>query len=50
MKTEEMQPGDVRLFKKGNGNAVVLAIGSGPLNVEISFTLISLEPRLFIQP
>ena len=27
MKTEEMQPGDVRLFKKGNGNAVVLAIG-----------------------
>jgi len=27
MKKEGIQPGDVRLFKKGDGNAVVLAIG-----------------------
>jgi glycine/D-amino acid oxidase-like deaminating enzyme len=27
MGASEMKPGDVRLFKKGNGNAVVLAAG-----------------------
>jgi len=27
MKTDEMQPGDIRLFTKGDGNTVVLAIG-----------------------
>jgi hypothetical protein len=27
MDKSEMKPGDIRLFKKGQGNAVVLAIG-----------------------
>jgi hypothetical protein len=41
-----MKPGDIRTFKKGNGNAAVLAIGvwaartgkSGPIHIHITGT------------
>src|SRR5262249_32664033 len=41
-----MKPGDIRTFKKGNGNAVVLAVGlwaerhtkSGPIQIHITGT------------